>query len=203
MKRSRRYSRKVSKRANSRHDQLLDALVGDLVQNGVASLSLRPLAQRLGVSTYSLTYHFGDKSAIIRAAVEHLIARQHARLELRIGELANAGPKAAIEAAWSFVCSALAEDRLLLEIAFSRDPAIPQIARESVTKTWVEHIAGMLRKSGLPPTMAECEASLIHAALLGFEFDLMISGDRTRIDATVEHFAGTTAARWLSYKESI
>jgi AcrR family transcriptional regulator len=46
-------------------DALLDAILVSITQSGFTHWSLRTLATHLGVSTYTLTYHFGSKEQLI------------------------------------------------------------------------------------------------------------------------------------------
>jgi AcrR family transcriptional regulator len=50
-----------------RREELEEALVDYVLAHGISNLSLRPLAEALGVSTYSLVYHFGSKDGVVEA----------------------------------------------------------------------------------------------------------------------------------------
>jgi AcrR family transcriptional regulator len=63
--------------------KLLDAVVVYLVKNGVANLSLRPLAKAVGSSNRGLLYHFGSKEGIVDKAFALPRERQRAAYETR------------------------------------------------------------------------------------------------------------------------
>ena len=52
-----------------RRTALLDDVITYLGENGLASVSLRPMARALGVSVNSLMHHFGSKDDMIIAAL--------------------------------------------------------------------------------------------------------------------------------------
>ena len=62
----------MGRRPNPQRKQdLLDEIVAYLGDHGIGDLSLRPLAKRLGTSTYTLTYQFGSKDRLLADAVRH------------------------------------------------------------------------------------------------------------------------------------
>ena len=52
-----------------RREALLDDVVLYLAEHGLANVSLRPMARRLGVSVNALVHHFGSKDDLIVAAL--------------------------------------------------------------------------------------------------------------------------------------
>ena len=48
-----------------RKDQLIDRAIDYLLKNGLAGLSLRPLAAGIGTSARLLVLHFGSKEGLI------------------------------------------------------------------------------------------------------------------------------------------
>ena len=74
-----------------RRPEILDAVVDYIADNGIADLSLRPLAKALGHSTFVLTYHFGDKDGLVDAALAHFEDRQRELLVSWRGGATNAG----------------------------------------------------------------------------------------------------------------
>src|ERR1700758_607755 len=55
--------------APERRAELLDEVVGYLGRNGIAGVSLRPVARALGVSVNALVHHFGSKDELMVAAL--------------------------------------------------------------------------------------------------------------------------------------
>ena len=53
-------------------ETLLPVMAAYVLENGLAELSLRPLAKAAGTSDRMLLYHFGSKDALIAALLDHL-----------------------------------------------------------------------------------------------------------------------------------
>ncbi len=53
----------------------LDAMAAHVLQHGLTSASLRPLAKAAGTSDRMLIYHFGSKEGLIDALLRHLAAQ--------------------------------------------------------------------------------------------------------------------------------
>ena len=61
---------------------LITALKAHVLQHGLNTASLRPLAAAAGTSDRMLIYHFGSKDGLIAALLEHLAADMAAGLDL-------------------------------------------------------------------------------------------------------------------------
>ena len=55
-------------------DALLDAMAAHVLEHGLNSASLRPLAKAAGTSDRMLIYHFGNKERVIGAILSRLAA---------------------------------------------------------------------------------------------------------------------------------
>ncbi|MEM7525681.1 MAG: TetR family transcriptional regulator, partial [Pseudomonadota bacterium] len=67
-----------SRRAKVRTDKreaLLDALADAVLANGLDAASLRPLAKAVGTSDRMLLYYFADKTALLTATFDRVLAR--------------------------------------------------------------------------------------------------------------------------------
>lgn len=61
-------------------DRILDAFIDQLIQDGIASVTLDKVAERAGVSKGGLLYHFPAKSALAEGLAERLRAFTDANL---------------------------------------------------------------------------------------------------------------------------
>jgi AcrR family transcriptional regulator len=52
-----------------------------VTERGIDTMSLAELAEALGCSTYTLTYHFGRKDRLLAAIVEHVETKMRAEIE--------------------------------------------------------------------------------------------------------------------------
>ena len=55
---------------------LLERILEHLLDKTLSTLSFRTLATALGVSTYTLVYHFGTRTALVREIIEAIATRQ-------------------------------------------------------------------------------------------------------------------------------
>ena len=60
---------------------LLSALADHVLEEGLNTASLRPMAAAAGMSDRMLLYHFGSKDALVAALLEHLAAQARAGLD--------------------------------------------------------------------------------------------------------------------------
>src|SRR5215467_6510066 len=59
----------MPKKRSQRREDLLDASIQYILENGVADLSLRPLAAAVGSKARLLIYHFRTKDALVAEAM--------------------------------------------------------------------------------------------------------------------------------------
>ncbi|MEC7952275.1 MAG: TetR/AcrR family transcriptional regulator [Pseudomonadota bacterium] len=62
-------------------ETLLPMLAGYVLENGLADVSLRPLAKAAGTSDRMLLYHFGSKEELVAALLEYLASMYAATLD--------------------------------------------------------------------------------------------------------------------------
>jgi AcrR family transcriptional regulator len=171
--------------------QLLDRAVSYAFSNGVASLSLRPLAKELGVSPALLLYHFRSKEEltveILKRAGDRqrvLFASLHDREDLSAHEMCRE--------AWSVL--AAPESRSLFRLFFeiyglalvapARFPAFFPGAIEN----WLTMLAPAYRRAGLDEREARVRATIVLAGFRGFLLDLCATGDDERVGHAVERW---------------
>jgi len=189
----------MGRRPNPQRKQdLLDEIVTYLGEHGIGDLSLRPLAKRLGTSTYTLTYQFGSKDQLLAGAVRHALALQVAG----VAELASAGsedaPSDLVRRLWVWSTSAenLGVVRMLLEattLAYSQPELFGGVGREVVTEGR-GLLAAALVRSGLPKANAEVLATRTYATLVGLQVDLIATGDRDLVSDALEELCRSVDA---------
>lgn len=184
------YNGEMGRKPNpGRKPELLRAVVAELVRGGVAGVSLRPLAAALGVSTYTLTYHFGSKEGLLAEALAYVEEEQRqvvARWTEELGSEADAA--AVIERYWAWVSRPenLEQVRLVFEVITSPHGAelLGADDRRRLMSAWVELIAGDLHDRGVPQRQATIEATIAASALAGMVLDLLATGDQRRLRMT-------------------
>lgn len=164
---------------------LLRKILPYLLEHGVHTLSLRPLAKALGTNARMLIYHFGSKEQMI---VEALELAQHNQVEALIH---SPSPKVDSEAElmylWQWFSSAnfLAFGKLLFEVEVLAigghghySPFVTQIF-----EGWVSFIQGRFE---------HCDATtarVIVNTFSGFLLELLITNNSERVNASFEEFA--------------
>jgi AcrR family transcriptional regulator len=172
-----------------RKPELLRAVVAELAHSGLAGVSLRPLAAALGVSTYTLSYHFGSKERLLAEALAYVEEEQRRLVAAWATELGTESSAAAlIERYWAWVSRAenLAQVRLVFEVITSPQGAelLRAEDRRRLMRAWVDLIAGELRARGVPRELATTEATLAASAVAGMVLDLLATGEQRRLRTT-------------------
>jgi len=188
------------KEAPERREVLLGKIVDALLAEGIADLSLRPLAKTVGTSARLLIYHFGTKEKLLTDA----LAEVRLRIETSVRELAKKQHPESLEAfllmfwKWALQESNQRYFRLLFEI----DGLAMQNREKFSTEFWG---AGFSKWIGIFETPFGVLAgdhsghpggsTLVLAALNGLLHDLLASGDRKRTTAAlhflIEKMSGT------------
>lgn len=177
-----------------RRPEILDAIVDYIAANGVADLSLRPLARALGQSTYVLTYHFGDKDGLVEAALTHFEDKQRELLLSWRGWTEQRGLGETIRRFWRFM---LEERNLrLLRVGFeiASSGAVSSFAPK-VSADWVDFMAAYFAGQGMRRPQARREATIHVATINGLLLDYMATGDRKRVDDALDHYANRMDVR--------
>lgn len=165
---------------HQRKPQLLSAILEYFEDKPLAGLSFRTLARSLGVSSYALVYHFGNRAQLITEIVRAIAERQKSAesaeaaltIDQHIGQL-----RASFE--W-----ALARDNLRLQRLEFEAAMIEALApsEHSFTKTtfayWMDETARTLQALGLDAHTAAIESRIINSSFYGFQYDLVVNGER-------------------------
>jgi AcrR family transcriptional regulator len=173
--------------------ELLEGAYRYALEQGLADLSLRPLAAAIGSSPRVLMFLFGNKDGLVRA----LLARARSdELELldRLSSRSRApvGLVAASEQVWSWLRAP--EHRPLLRLwaeayarsLVERDGAWAGFAAATVND-WLEVLAVCQLPEDRNSAEGLTRRTLALAVLRGCLLDLLATEDEDRIDAAVHH----------------
>jgi AcrR family transcriptional regulator len=169
--------------------ELLDRVADYLSTNGVAELSLRPLAKAVGSSPRVLLYYFGSKEDLVAKALMRLRDRQRATYaSMKTANFAT--PAEACRAIWRHMSSPQHERlfRMSLEMycmALRNTGRFSEFLRTSV-EDWLGFLAAPLLKKGYAESEARAHATIVLAGFRGFLLDYCASRDRERVDRAVE-----------------
>jgi len=177
-------------RYQHRRPELLAAATEYVLDHGIGDISLRDMARALGVTHATLLRHFSSKEdlllqviAKIRADFAHQLASDD---QMRSTQPASE----LLRATWIRLCEP-AEQRqfaLLFELvgrATREGGRVAELAQSTIGD-WLSIVAEQLSRSGYPPQEADALATLLLAQVRGLQLDLLLTGDRTRVDRALE-----------------
>ena len=163
---------------------LLERIVAYAFENGIASLSLRPLAKDLGVTPGLLLYHFHSKEELTVEILKHVGERQRELFaQLRTDEHASAGE--VCRAVWAVIGTPAA--RPLFRIFFEVyglavvDPGRFPGFFPAAVENWLAFLAAPYVRDGASAHEARARATIVLAIFRGFLLDVCATNDDARI----------------------
>jgi AcrR family transcriptional regulator len=177
-----------------RPEELLDAIVAYIAKNGVAQLSLRPLAKAVGSSPRVLLYYFGSKEGLVSKAIARIRERQRAGF----GKMRGASyvhPSDACRAIWKQMSAP--ESEPAFKVSFEtyamalRNPKRFGEFLSSSVEDWLEFLAEPMVRRGISKADARAFGTVVIAGFRGFMLDYCATHDRERVDRAVEFWLQT------------
>ena len=183
----------------SAKDLLLDQVVDHFVSDGLGDLSLRKVAKAIGTSHRMLLYHFGSKNGLLLEVVRAVEARTRGQLDA-VGQGSGRQTDQVIREMWQFVADPAQGDfeRLFFALygrALQGDEEVRPLVGESI-ESWLEANDALATVQGIPPDVARVHARLGLAVVRGLLLDLLATGDRAGVNASLEVFARRYAGLW-------
>jgi AcrR family transcriptional regulator len=183
-----------------RRTELLEAIVDALLDKGVADLSLRPLAERVGSSARLLIYHFDSKENLVAAALE----RVRDRIASALHALGRDGsPERSLsDSLVRFWCWATSEEnqkyfRLLFEIdglSMYDNLRFSQETRAQGASVWLNLVHRAEAASGDPISL-QARTTLIWTTIAGLLHEFLSTGDKEGTTAAFRCFLSLIEAR--------
>ena len=153
------------------------------IEHGLADLTLRPLADALGVMPNTLMHHFGGKEALL----SEILNGVRDRLRAMRADMEQDPEQAPLEGVWEWTSS---PERLAFFRSFFeayglalREPERYRPFLERVVSDW-------LADAQRTPAQATLELAVVRGLLL----DLLTTGERERVEAALSLFARTQSA---------
>jgi AcrR family transcriptional regulator len=163
---------------------LLERIVDHLIDTPLSTLTFRTLASALGVSTYTLVYHFGTRAELVRDVIGAIATRQRGFESIAgIDELTIDSYFAAMQ--HTFDRSLLPRNRALQRLEFeaqmleSLEPgedAVTREAREQLETNGRNALVSL----GLSDEDATIESRLLIDTFYGIQVGLVVNGDDAR-----------------------
>ena len=182
-----RYVNRVARKSDpERKPALLAQIVDFLLDKPLSALTFRTLATGLGVSTYTLVYHFGTRSELVREIVVAVSERQDAvvaAIARESGDLAEHLDN--LRRSWQLSLDERSQQlrRLEFEAATleSREHGHGRVSRlfDRWLTTGIDALVGM----GIQRDEASLEARIMVDTIYGLHYDLMVTNDADRVSA--------------------
>ena len=176
---------------SARKTELLDAAYEYVLGNGLADMSLRPLAKEIGSSPRVLLFLFGSKDGLIKALLarareeelRYLATLRDSQRDSGGGNLAETGRDT-----WQWLAAPSHRALLTLWVegyarSLAGEPGPWASFGRDTVRDWLDLLAQQ------PPdteTNAEAERTLLLAVLRGALLDLLATGDTERVTRAVE-----------------
>lgn len=170
-------------------DELIESLIAYLLENGLADLSLRPLAAGTGTSARLLIYHFGSKEGLLTEVLEAMQAHVQQSFAQLLGKPSSGRhPKPPLKLFWNW---AIADKnysylKLLYELqilAIQNPDTYAQYLKRN-NESWLDFALVAMA----PPSRNPALATLCAAVFDGLFMELMSSGDRKRTTQALDYF---------------
>ena len=182
-----------SRASSARQLELLERAYDYVLQHGLTSLSLRPLAQAIGSSPRVLLFLFGSKEGLVQALLARARAAELEFLEQTPQTGSAEDFASVVRGVWQWLRDKQHRRMLALWLeTYARalvDPNGPcaDFARKTVDD-WLELLAG--RQAHPRSRAGATERALALAVLRGALLDLLATGDEERTTAIVEAYLG-------------
>ncbi|MFC8965391.1 TetR/AcrR family transcriptional regulator [Streptomyces sp. NPDC057094] len=183
---------------------LLDRVRDHLVRNGLAGLSLRPLARALGTSDRMLLYYFGTKERMVAEALaldERRPLRQAQELLADAGSPGDPGRvRRFMEEIWQRfgrpdLRAALPLYVEIMAASVLHSDRYGPVMRE-VLAEWTALLASAFRDLGMAEERARAESDLLVDACLGLLIAPLGDGDWARADAAFHTLLDRLEPAW-------
>lgn len=175
-----------TRRWEHRRPELLAAATEYVLANGVAGLTMRPLAEGMGVTIATLIRQFGSKEQLIEEICRN-IHETTMQTMTSDPQLRDLSPRAALDTLWARWLDPEQSRQFvflfeLLGISL-RDPVRYGWFSKAFVADWIAPIETALVAAGKSPADARTVATGVLALIRGLHLDLATTGDRARVDA--------------------
>jgi len=172
-----------------RRAKLLDEVAEYILNNGLADLSLRPLATTIGTSPRMLLYFFGSKERLIAQALAHIRTREQLDFRRAVSRSTSADRRALLLREWESWSSPRREKylRLFFEVyglALQNRQRFPGFLEGAVGE-WLPLVERAFAVV-VARKRAQTLATFALAAVRGLQLDLLATGQRSRTEAAFQ-----------------
>jgi AcrR family transcriptional regulator len=167
---------------------LLTAVISDLMRQGLRDRSLRDIAAAVGTSHRMLIHHFGSRYGLMTAVVEAVEEDQKRFLASLHGEVGDV-----VRVMWQRLSDPALwpAERLFFECYARALHGEQPFARmlPGAVDDWLDLAVDRGTTPDVPPELARARARVGLAVFRGLLLDLVGTGDRAGVDAAFEAYA--------------
>ncbi len=178
-----------STRHQPRRESLMNSAVDYVLSEGLSDLSIRPMAEALGISHRTLLHHFGSKEQLIATVLDEWRQRELQRLQAFTLDVTN-DPFDILSKAWAHVTQPERHRqwRAFFEIygIALNHPEEYRPFLQGIIELWQPRFENALKNWGMAADEAQDHATLMQATLRGLMLDLLTSGDEARVSRAFE-----------------
>ena len=172
---------------SDRRGELLELVSGYILNNGLAELSLRPLAAATDTSPRMLLYFFGTKERLIAEALAHIRTRERVSFKRAVSMPRAADQIESLLRDWRRSATSRRQkySRLFYEVyglALQKPQNFPGFLERAVGE-WLPPFEQALAALGVPRGPAQTMATLALGTVRGLHLDLLATGERRRVEA--------------------
>jgi AcrR family transcriptional regulator len=178
-----------SLRYQHRRSDVLASVTEYVLEYGVSDLSLRAVATSVGVSHATLLRHFASKEGLLVAVLDRIRTDVAAGVSRVVASGPQQTPADDVRSMWQALCEPAVQRqfRVLFELVGRPGSAdFSQGLESPIVSSWTELIVQRLVLDGWSPVDAQPVATLLLAQFRGLQLDLMVTGDRRRVDQAIE-----------------
>jgi AcrR family transcriptional regulator len=185
---------------SQRREDLLNASIEYILERGVADLSLRPLAAKVGSKARLLIYHFGTKDSLVAEAMIVVRDRVQKAFAAVVGSGEGRAPSQIMRAFWLWATSRQHERylRLFFEVhglALQKPGSYGSYLEGAVT-SWMEMMASVL-PAKMSRQRRQALATLAVSTVVGLLLDYLSSRNKKRTSEALDSFASNFDALLL------
>jgi AcrR family transcriptional regulator len=172
-----------------RRAKLLDEVADYILSNGLAGLSLRPLAATIDTSPRMLLYFFGSKERLIAQALARIRTREQLDFRRAVSRSSSADREGLLLREWESWSSPRREKylRLFFEVyglALQNRERFPGFLQGAIGE-WLPLIERAFAVA-VAREHAQALATFALAAVRGLQLDLLATGQRSRTEAAFQ-----------------
>ena len=157
---------------------MLSAILDYLMDKTLAELTFRSLADGLGVSSYVLVYHFGNREQLINEIIRGIESRLDSVRATDVRDIDKDAWRAFLLESWQWTMAQRNRHLARLEFeATAQDvvAAVPRGAAQEHFRMLHEKSRDWLIIQGIQPEFADTDARLFTAAFYGLQFDFVVN----------------------------